>query len=95
MKRHLIARCDRVRPNNGIVEVFFTTSGLFGQQDQQALFNLIVDPAEQEQEGEYYEISIQPPSGGVRSGTMPGSSRGRSSGASQQRPIRWTYSKLS
>jgi len=57
--RRLISRCDRVRPNNGIVEVFFTTAGLFGQQDQQALFNLEADPTDPEQVGEFYEITIK------------------------------------
>ena len=57
--RYLIARCDRVRPNNGIVEVFFTATGLLGEQDQQALFNLSVDHSEQEQIGEFYEITIK------------------------------------
>jgi len=50
-------RCERIRQNNGVVEVFFSKDD--GIQDEHVLVNLIVD-AGIYQQGHYYWITIEP-----------------------------------
>jgi hypothetical protein len=50
-------RCERVRPNNGIVEVFFTRTG--GKQDELVIINVLAQ-RDQYQEGQFYWIQIEP-----------------------------------
>lgn len=52
---HLKMRCERIRPNNGIVEVFFVSED--GPQNQHALFNVLTKPRKYEV-GKYYPITI-------------------------------------
>jgi len=50
-------RCERVRPNDGIVEVLFTRTE--GEQDEHVLVNLLAQ-RDQYQEGQFYWIAIEP-----------------------------------
>jgi hypothetical protein len=50
-------KCERVRQNNGIVEVFFTKDG--GIQDEHVLINTIAEP-ERYERGKEYWITIEP-----------------------------------
>jgi hypothetical protein len=50
-------RCERIRQNNGIVEIFFTKDD--GIQDEHVLLNLVVDPDSYVQ-GEHYWLTIEP-----------------------------------
>jgi hypothetical protein len=50
-------KCERVRPNNGITEVFFTRTE--GKQDEHVLINILTE-RNQYQEQRYYWISIEP-----------------------------------
>jgi hypothetical protein len=44
-------RCERIRQNNGVTEVFFTKDD--GIQDEHILINMMIDPDKYE-EGKYY-----------------------------------------
>jgi hypothetical protein len=46
-----------VRPNNGIVEVFFTRTE--GERDEQVLINALVQP-DQYRVGQHYWVTIEP-----------------------------------
>jgi len=50
-------RCERVRPNNGIVEVFFARRE--GEHDGYVIVNEIAE-RDQYQEGQFYWITIEP-----------------------------------
>jgi hypothetical protein len=50
-------RCERVRQNNGIVEIFFSRND--GIQDEHLLLNLIVEP-DRYVKGEHYWLTIEP-----------------------------------
>jgi len=57
MQRRDRYRCERVRKNNGIIEVFFTRRDI--AQEEHAIVNIVADPSEYE-EGKYYWITIEP-----------------------------------
>ncbi len=54
-----VFRCDRVRPNNGIVEAFLSRRSIDGH-DEHALLNLIADDYPAFVEGEAYDVDVHP-----------------------------------
>ena len=62
MQVKIKAKCERVRRNNGIIEVFLTKRmdlSAGKSQEEHALFNLVRDPKDFE-EGREYWITIDP-----------------------------------
>ena len=59
MQFRLKFRCDRVRGNNGIVEVFLTKVSDPPSQDEQALLNVLKERFDWER-GKHYWISVEP-----------------------------------
>jgi hypothetical protein len=57
MQRRDRYRCERVRKNNGIIEVFFTRHDLV--QEEYVLVNIVADPDEYEVRKPYW-ITIEP-----------------------------------
>jgi len=57
MHPRLKFKCERVRPNNGIIEVFFTRRE--GDQDEHVLVNVLAK-GDQYQQGQFYWITIEP-----------------------------------
>lgn len=54
------ARCDRVRQNNGMTEVFFTRVQDEGAQEEYVLMNIHTDADPPYKVGAHYFIRIQP-----------------------------------
>lgn len=59
MQFRLKFRCDRIRGNNGIVEVFLTKENGPPSQDETALLNVLKEHGDWE-DGKHYWVSVEP-----------------------------------